>query len=506
MNGKLQIETISSLVLKDNPLGDPRRRDLPVYLPPSYGAKPGRRYPVIYFLLGYSGAARAAVNYGPWKENIVERFDRLIAEGRAREALLVIVDNFTAYGGAQYMNSPATGRYEDFLVDEAVAFVEDKFAAVRAPEGRALCGHSSGGFGALNVGSRRPDVFGHVAAHSADAAFEFNFAFEFLKCVGAFVPYGGSPKRFAEAFRAARDKSPFPFEAVMVLAMASCFSPNPRNPLGFDLPFDARTGELIPAVWKRWQAHDPIRSLPSRAAALRRLKTLWFDAGTRDEFHLHLGARRLSAALKKAKVAHVYQEHALGHRDGAPRFDVSLGLLTRRLTRVGFAFLAAVLLGASARAQSPAPAAPSGLSGYVSAWRQECVDSCGVPTAEGGSESAKAALTAPTRPGQAQSAVVEEDFAIAADATAAAERVHAKLTFYYVCPRGSAADADCPSRYVQVQIELTGGARAFCAASLNSADAFPFPVLMCAGDDARRPGGRLGVSLSRQTLARALLP
>jgi hypothetical protein len=49
MNGKLQIETISSLVLKDNALGDPRRREVPVYLPPSYGSKRGRRYPVSFF-------------------------------------------------------------------------------------------------------------------------------------------------------------------------------------------------------------------------------------------------------------------------------------------------------------------------------------------------------------------------------------------------------------------------------------------------------------------------
>ncbi len=335
MKGSLQMETIASVVLKDNPLGDPRRRDLPVYLPPSYGRVRGRRYPTIYFLLGYGSSARAAVVSGPWKETVVQRLDRLIEEGRAREAVLVVVDDFTAYGGAQYMNSTATGRYEDFLADEAVAFVEDKFAVVRSAEGRALLGHSSGGFGALNVGSRRPEVFAHVAAHSPDAAFDCNFAFEFLRSVNALAAHGGSPERFAAAFRAARDKSAFPFEAVMTLAMASCYSPNARRPLGFDLPFDCRTGELIPSVWRRWLAHDPVRALPRRAAALRRLKTLWFDAGTRDEFHLHLAARRLSKALSVARVPHVHQEHGFGHRDGAARFDASLSLLSRRMAREG---------------------------------------------------------------------------------------------------------------------------------------------------------------------------
>ncbi|MEK7384029.1 MAG: esterase, partial [Elusimicrobiota bacterium] len=109
MNGRLQIETVSSLVLKGNPLGDPRRREVPVYLPPSYGAKRGRRYPVIFYLPGFTGTGRGSVNCNPWKENVVERFDRLISTGKSHEAILVIPDCFTAFGGSQYLNSGATG-------------------------------------------------------------------------------------------------------------------------------------------------------------------------------------------------------------------------------------------------------------------------------------------------------------------------------------------------------------------------------------------------------------
>ena len=160
MRGKVQIETVSSLVLKDNPLGDPRRRDIPVYLPPSYGQVRGRRYPVLYYLPGFTGTARGALNYGPWKENIAERFDRLIAARKAPEALLVVIDGFTAYGGSQYLNSTATGLYEDFAVREVVEFVDDKHATVPKADGRAVLGKSSGGFGALTLAMRHPDVFG----------------------------------------------------------------------------------------------------------------------------------------------------------------------------------------------------------------------------------------------------------------------------------------------------------------------------------------------------------
>lgn len=334
MKGRLQIETVSSVVLKDNPLGDPRRREVPVYLPPSYGTKRGARYPVLFYLTGFTGTGRGCVNYNPWKENIVERLDRLIAEGKAREAILVIPDGFTAYGGSQYLNSTATGRYEDHVVVELVSFIEDKFAAMRGPEGRALFGSSSGGFGAFTLAMRHPEVFAHAACHSGDAGFDACYATDFPKVCAALQKHGGSAAKFLAEFRAARDKTRFDHAVVNAIGMAACYSPNPKSPLGFDLPFDTRTGALIPAVWKRWEALDPVNAVAKHAAALSRLKTLFIDAGTRDEFHLQLGARRLSDALKKAKVKHVYEEHELGHFDLAPRFERSLALLTKNLARV----------------------------------------------------------------------------------------------------------------------------------------------------------------------------
>ncbi|MFI5345267.1 MAG: alpha/beta hydrolase [Elusimicrobiota bacterium] len=334
MNGKLQIETISSIVLKDNPLGDPRRREVPVYLPPSYGSKRGRRYPVFFYLPGFTGTGRGAVNYNPWKENIVDRFDRLIAEGKAREAILIIPDGFTAYGGSQYLNSSATGRYADHVAVELVSFIEDKFAAVRGPEGRALFGSSSGGYGALMLGMRHPEVFGHVAAHSADLGFDACYGTDFPKVCAALQKYGGSVARFVAEFRAARDKSAFDHAAINAVAMAACYSPNPKSQLGFDFPVDVRTGEKIAAVWKRWEAHDPVHACAKHAGELRRLKTLWFDAGTRDEFYLQLGARRFSDALKKLKIKHVHQEHDRGHFDLAARFEVSLAVLSKNCARV----------------------------------------------------------------------------------------------------------------------------------------------------------------------------
>ncbi len=335
MNGRLQIETVSSLVLKGNPLGDPRRREVPVYLPPSYGAKRGRRYPVIFYLPGFTGTGRGSVNCNPWKENVVERFDRLISTGKSHEAILVIPDCFTAFGGSQYLNSGATGLYGDHILYELVGFIEDKFATVRSPEGRAVFGKSSGGFGALTLAMHHPEVFAHCVSHSGDMGFTACYGGDLLKLCGAVEKCGRSMPRFLAEFRRSRDKVGFDHGAINALGMAACYSPNPKSPYGFDLPVDLRTGERVPAVWKRWDALDPVFACAKHAATLSRLKTLWFDAGTKDEFFLHLGARRLSDALKHLKVKHVFEEHDRGHFDMDARLDISLPLLARRCARVG---------------------------------------------------------------------------------------------------------------------------------------------------------------------------
>lgn len=330
MKGKIQLETVSSAVLASNPLGDPKRREVPVYLPPGCETAK-RRYPVLYYLSGFAGGGRSAVNVKLWQENVAERLDRLIAEGKAKPAIMVIPDCRTAYGGSQYVNSTATGDYEDHIVSELVPYFEDKFPVAKTAAGRAVFGSSSGGFGALWLGMRHPDVFGHVASHSGDMGFELVYGRDFPKFVDALGKFGGSPERFAASFLASPDKEGFDFAAINVLAMAACYSPNPKSRLAVDLPFDPATGELVAAVWRRWLAFDPVESAAAHKAALKSLSTLFIDAGRRDEFFLHLGARRLSRRLKALGVRHVHEEHERGHFDLAVRFERSLALLTSRM-------------------------------------------------------------------------------------------------------------------------------------------------------------------------------
>ena len=91
-----------------------------MYLPSFVRRDQSRHYPTIYWLPGYTGTGLGALSYDPWSPSIPEAMDRAIAEG-APEAVVVLVDGFTRFGGSQYLNSPANGRYEDYVVEDRSA-------------------------------------------------------------------------------------------------------------------------------------------------------------------------------------------------------------------------------------------------------------------------------------------------------------------------------------------------------------------------------------------------
>src|SRR4028119_2406999 len=123
MSSRIVFDTITSDVLADNPLGDPHVRTLPIYLPPSYDSSSDRRYPVVWMLAGFTGRGQMLLNDNLWTPTIQQQLDALIANGMG-EIILALPDCTTRYGGSQYINSAATGRYADHLVDELVPFVD----------------------------------------------------------------------------------------------------------------------------------------------------------------------------------------------------------------------------------------------------------------------------------------------------------------------------------------------------------------------------------------------
>ncbi len=327
------VETLESRVLRKNPLGDPYRRRVPVYLPPSYETG-RRRYPVITLLTGFTGSGEMLLNRSAWVETVPDRADRLIRSGRMAEAIIVMPDCLTRYGGSQYLNSTATGRYEDHLVRELTPWVDGRFRTIPRAEARAIMGKSSGGYGALVQAMRHPDVWRLVASHSGDMYFPYCYLPDFPKCLDVLTKHGGSVTRFLRAWgRMLRKADPPLFPAINTIAMAACYSPNPRAPAGFDLPFDVRTGELRPRVWRRWLAWDPVNLVQRHARSLRRLSLIFLDCGTRDEFHLQYGARLFAARLRRLGIRPRHEEFDDGHMNIQYRYDRSLTLLSRALAR-----------------------------------------------------------------------------------------------------------------------------------------------------------------------------
>src|SRR2546425_672782 len=148
----------ASSVLKDNPLGDPHVRKLALWLPPQYdagaGRGRGRRFPVLFDLVGFTGSGLAHVAWKSFSDNVPERAARLVHEGRMGPAILVFPDCFTALGGNQYVNSSAIGRYADYLTRELVPFVDREFRTLASREHRGCFGKSSGGYGAMLHGMK----------------------------------------------------------------------------------------------------------------------------------------------------------------------------------------------------------------------------------------------------------------------------------------------------------------------------------------------------------------
>jgi len=333
MQGRLELLSLRAPSLEGNPLGDPAERPLYLYLPPGHDQARGR-FPAVYFLHGFFGTAHGWTAPSPFQPTVPERLDALIAAGAIPPLVAVFPDGFTRLGGSQWANSSASGCYRDYLARDVVAAVDARARTLPAPEGRALVGKSSGGYGALSVGRHHPEVFGHLAAHSADACFEYCYLPDLLRAAAALE--GTDPARWHEEFqRRARETKPRPDDhAVLnVLAMAAAYSPRPGLPLGLELPFEPGTARLRPEVWDRWLQEDPVRFAPRSLDSFRRLGSLFVDCGRRDEYQLRWGARQLVETLRGAGIEVVHEEFDDGHRGTNYRYDRSLAYLAPRLAR-----------------------------------------------------------------------------------------------------------------------------------------------------------------------------
>jgi len=319
--------------LRGNVLGDPHVRPLFVWTPPSYDAEPERRYPSIYVIQGMTGIARAWFNVRPWETSFPDSVTQL-----GPEAIVVLVDAFTAVGGSQFIDSPAIGRYHTYLCHEIVPWIDDRYRTLDAAAHRGIQGKSSGGYGAMVTPMLRPDLFGGLATHAGDALFEACYALEFPAAARALRDkYEGSWVRFWEDFRSGRPVLSDKDDPVLVNTYAMAAAYSPRDDGTVEPVFDVETGQMDPEVFARWLRWDPVRMArePKVAEALREMRAIWIDSGKSDEYYLDLGATAFRRVLEEIGVPDEVVRFELfegRHGNINWRYPLSLAWLVERLS------------------------------------------------------------------------------------------------------------------------------------------------------------------------------
>ena len=348
----------TSKLLADNPLGDPEVRLIDVWLPPQYdqarGKGRGKRFPVLFDLVGYTGSGKSHTNWRAFDENVPERAARLIHNRKLAPCIIAFPDCFTALGGNQYVNSSAIGPYADYLTREIIPLVDGEFRTLASREHRGCFGKSSGGYGAIVHGMKYARYWGAVANHSGDAYFDFVYRADWPNTLDELAKHrkprptegetdaaamtagadgrdDGRVRRFLDRVHKRDSPTSAEVHCLMNLAMAATYDPDPEAPNGFRLPFALDTGELISARWRRWLEHDPINLVARYAKNLKTLRGIYIDCGWRDQYRIHYGTRILSARLKAHGIEHRYEEFAGTHSGIDHRMDQSLPFLIRAL-------------------------------------------------------------------------------------------------------------------------------------------------------------------------------
>lgn len=290
--GTLEQIKVPGPSLEGNLEGDPSERDVFVYLPPSYATASDRRYPVVYFLHGYGVGAAVYAN------NVLAlpgSADSAITAG-AQEAIIVLPDAFTKYGGSMYSNSPTIGDWESFIAEDLVSYIDANYRTRATRDSRGLSGHSMGGYGTMRIGMRHPEVFSALYAMSSCCLMNSAPSLETVSAETERLTAGIAgyePGTFANAME----------------AQAAAWAPNPQSPWFFDLGF--KDGVADPLVQAKWVANSQLVMVDQHVPALKQYKAIMLDVGDKDG--LSTTNTQLEAALTRLGIAHGWEVYDGDH-------------------------------------------------------------------------------------------------------------------------------------------------------------------------------------------------
>ena len=299
--GQLDEVWIHSVSLEGNLLGDSPDKRVLVYLPPSYKAFLTERYPVIYFLHGFSLAPGIQ---DATADALKHWMDRLIVNNRIQEMIVVIPDGRNSLGGGFYANSPTSGHFEDYIVQDLIAFIDKKYRTVPSSDSRGIGGHSMGGFGAILLAFGHPDIFGAVYAMSP-CCLDFGTDSTLVETAWHEVLAMKTREDARQMMAQGR------FFGSVYIAMAAAFSPgNVDTPLLSDFPFREDSGKFArnEPAYTEWRSYSGTALATANNKNLLKLKGITMEYGTREaDIYIPRGARQLSETLGDLGVPHVLE-------------------------------------------------------------------------------------------------------------------------------------------------------------------------------------------------------
>jgi S-formylglutathione hydrolase FrmB len=300
---RLEVITFDSHVLKGNPLHDPTVRSVAVFLPSQ--AVPGTRLPIVYYLPGYGGAPGGYISHS----NVWLNFTQSLADDVTPVAL-VIVDGRTRWGCGQYLNSPAQGNYEDYICDEIIPIVEARFPAATNGVRRIIAGHSSGGFGALRLGSSRQKLFDAVLAMSPDS----DFPVSHLPLV-KIAAVSNAPIADVEKMESGALPPPKNGDLIYALGLSAAYAPRGFPHHGqFEWLYDAQGG-FRDDVWQRWLDNDPLTIVERNPHAFAPTQAIYLEGAAHDEYSANIGARAIYQILRERPARCTFYEPPGHHGD-----------------------------------------------------------------------------------------------------------------------------------------------------------------------------------------------
>lgn len=299
--GRVVVTYLDSKLLRGNLGGENPRRRVSVYLPAGYETSAPKRYPVVYYLHGFTWSDSLVFN----QDGMTALLDQAIADKQIRPFILVVPNEKTRFGGSMYVNSATNGPWADFTARELVQFIDKNYRTLARPSSRGLAGHSMGGGGTLRLALNYPGTW--AAAYALSPAF--------LGPSPEYMP-GGTGLRKALAARRPTDLAR-DYDGQLITALARAFSPEPAaQPFGAALPGSLGADSVArrDAALARWAAVTPTYLLPNHLASLHQLRALAFDWGAQDEVrHIPPACRTFSSYLTAFGIPHTAEEYEGTH-------------------------------------------------------------------------------------------------------------------------------------------------------------------------------------------------